>query len=187
MKKALCKVSIIPLIICLIFSVYQSTAYAKSNDTSIKDVKISCGVLDPEFNSEKTKYTLYIPSDLTQIIITPTANSQNATANKINLTLSEMQEPTISITCKAESGDTQKYTFKIKRIDKTVSEIEKEIGKNGYAVYINKSKFYQQTDFLICIGTVLTGIIILILLYLFFRKKLIKPYDESEEQFYLAD
>ena len=48
--------------------------------------------------------------------------SQNATANKINLTLSEMQEPTISITCKAESGDTQKYTFKIKRIDKTVSE-----------------------------------------------------------------
>ena len=107
MKKALCKVSIIPLIICLIFSVYQSTAYAKSNDTSIKDVKISCGVLDPEFNSEKTKYTLYIPSDLTQIIITPTANSQNATANKINLTLSEMQEPTISITCKAESGDTK--------------------------------------------------------------------------------
>ena len=88
---------------------------------------------------------------------------------------------------KAESGDTQKYTFKIKRIDKTVSEIEKEIGKNGYAVYINKSKFYQQTDFLICLGTVLTGIIILILLYLFFRKKLIKPYDESEEQFYLAD
>ena len=77
MKKALCKVSIIPLIICLIFSVYQSTAYAKSNDTSIKDVKISCGVLDPEFNSEKTKYTLYIPSDLTQIIITPTANSQD--------------------------------------------------------------------------------------------------------------
>ena len=180
MKKALCKVSIIPLIICLIFSVYQSTAFAKSNDTSIKDVKISCGVLDPE-------YTLYIPSDLTQIIITPTANSQNATANKINLTLSEMQEPTISITCKAESGDTQKYTFKIKRIDKTVSEIEKEIGKNGYAVYINKSKFYQQTDFLICLGTVLTGIIILTLLYLFFRKKLIKPYDESEEQFYLAD
>ena len=75
----------------------------------------------------------------------------------------------------------------IKRIDKTVSEIEKEIGKNGYAVYINKSKFYQQTDFLICLGTVLTGIIILTLLYLFFRKKLIKPYDESEEQFYLAD
>lgn len=54
MKKALCKVSIIPLIICLIFSVYQSTAFAKSNDTSIKEVKISCGVLDPEFNSEKT-------------------------------------------------------------------------------------------------------------------------------------
>ena len=98
-----------------------------------------------------------------------------------------MQEPSISITCKAENGDTQKYTFKIKRIDKTVSEIEEEIGKNGYAVYINKSKFYQQTDFLICLGTVLTGIIILTLLYLFFRKKLIKPYDESEEQFYLAD
>ena len=108
MKKALCKVSIIPLIICLIFSVYQSTAFAKSNDTSIKDVKI-------------------------------------------------------------------------------ISEIEEEIGKKGYAVYINKSKFYQQTDFLICLGTVLTGIIILTLLYLFFRKKLIKPYDENEEPFYLAD
>jgi hypothetical protein len=35
--------------------------------------------------------------------------------------------------------------------------------------------------------SVLAGIIILTLLYLFFRKKLIKPYDESEEQFYLAD
>ena len=187
MKKALCRVSTILLIFCLILSISQSIAFAKSNDASIKEVKISCGVLDPEFNSEKTKYTLFIPSDLTQIIITPTASSQNASANKIDLTLSEKQEPTISITCKAQSGNTQKYTFKIKRIDKTVSEIEEEISKNGYAVYINKSKFYQQTDFLICTGAVLAGIIILILLYLFFRKKLINPYDESEKPFYLAD
>ncbi len=39
MKKALCKVSIIPLIICLIFSVYESTAFAKSNDTSVEKCK----------------------------------------------------------------------------------------------------------------------------------------------------
>lgn len=96
-----------------------------------------------------------------------------------------MQEPTISITCKAESGDTQKYTFKIKRIDKTVSEIEKEIGKNGYAVYINKSKFYQQTDFLICLGTVLTGIIILILLYLFSERSLLSHMMKAKNSFTL--
>lgn len=47
-----------------------------------------------------------------------------------------MQEPTISITCKAESGDIQKYTFKIKRIDKTVSEIEEEIGKKKAMLFI---------------------------------------------------
>ncbi len=37
---------------------------------------------------------------------------------KLTLRFSEMQEPTISITCKAENGDTQKYTFKIKELIK---------------------------------------------------------------------
>ena len=105
MKKALGKFLLILLAMSFISSFIPATAFAKSGeDADLKSIEVSCGVLDPKFDGSKTKYTLYIPSDLTQIIITPTANSQNATANKINLTLSEMQEPTISITCKAESG-----------------------------------------------------------------------------------
>ena len=94
----------------------------------------------------KTKYTLYIPSDLTQIVITPTPKSENAKANKINLTLGTKQEPEITVSCTC-ADDKKEYTIQIKRIDKTTSEIEKEISQNGYAVYVTNQKFYQKTDF----------------------------------------
>lgn len=58
-----------------------------------------------------------------------------------------MQEPTISITCKAESGDIQKYTFKIKRIDKTVSEIEEEIGKKAMLFILTNQSFISKQIF----------------------------------------
>ena len=81
----------------------------------------------------------------------------------------------------------QEYTIQIKRIDKTTSEIEKEISQNGYAVYVTNQKFYQKTDFIVCACAVLIGVLIITLLYLFTRKKLIKAYDENEKPFYRID
>lgn len=81
----------------------------------------------------------------------------------------------------------KEYTIQIKRIDKTTSEIEKEISQNGYAVYVTNQKFYQKTDFLVCACAVLIGVLIITLLYLFTRKKLIKAYDENEKPFYRID
>ena len=72
-------------------------------------------------------------------------------------------------------------------IDKTTSEIEKEISQNGYAVYVTNQKFYQKTDFIVCACAVLIGVLIITLLYLFTRKKLIKAYDENEKPFYRID
>lgn len=149
-------------------------------------LKVLSGELDPKFDGSKTKYTLYIPSDLTQIVITPTPKSENAKANKINLTLGTKQEPEITVSCTC-ADDKKEYTIQIKRIDKTTSEIEKEISQNGYAVYVTNQKFYQKTDFLVCACAVLIGVLIITLLYLFTRKKLIKAYDENEKPFYRID
>ena len=143
MKKALGKFLLILLAMSFISSFIPATAFAKSGeDADLKSIEVSCGVLDPEFDGSKTKYTLYIPSDLTQIVITPTPKSENAKANKINLTLGTKQEPEITVSCTC-ADDKKEYTIQIKRIDKTTSEIEKEISQNGYAVYVTNQKFYQ--------------------------------------------
>ena len=82
MKKALGKF----LLILLAMSFIPATAFAKSGeDADLKSIEVNCGVLDPKFDGSKTKYTLYIPSDLTQLVITPTPKSENAKANKINV------------------------------------------------------------------------------------------------------
>ena len=86
MKKALGKFLLILLAMSFISSFIPATAFAKSGeDADLKSIEVSCGVLDPKFDGSKTKYTLYIPSDLTQLVITPTPKSENAKANKINL------------------------------------------------------------------------------------------------------
>lgn len=187
MKKALCKFALILLAMSFISSVIPATAFAKSSDNAdLKSIEVSCGVLDPKFDESKTKYTLYIPSDLTQIVITPTPKNENAKANKIDLTLGAKQEPEITVICTSGNNE-KKYTVQIKRIDKTTSEIENEIKQNGYAVYVTKQKFYQRTDFLVCTGAVLIGCFVLAVLYLIFKKKLINPYDENEKPFYSTD
>ena len=187
MKKALGKFLLILLAMSFISSFIPATAFAKSGeDADLKSIEVSCGVLDPEFDGSKTKYTLYIPSDLTQIVITPTPKSEIAKANKINLTLGTKQEPEITVSCTC-TDDKKEYTIQIKRIDKTTSEIEKEISQNGYAVYVTNQKFYQKTDFVVCACAVLIGVLIITLLYLFTRKKLIKAYDENEKPFYRID
>ena len=100
MKKALGKFLLILLAMSFISSFIPATAFAKSGeDADLKSIEVSCGVLDPKFDGSKTKYTLYIPSDLTQLVITPTPKSENAKANKINLTLGTKQEPEITVSC----------------------------------------------------------------------------------------
>lgn len=186
MKKALCTFAAFLLAIGFISGFAGTTAFAKSSDADLKSIEVSCGVLDPEFDGSKTKYKLYIPSDLTQIVITPTPKNKKASASKIDLTLTAEQEPEITVICTL-SDEKKKYTIQIKRIDKTTDEIEKEINQNGYAVYVTKQKFYQKTDFLVCAGAVLIGALALAVLYLLFKRKLTNAYDESEKPFYRID
>ena len=93
MKKALGKFLLILLAMSFISSFIPATAFAKSGeDADLKSIEVSCGVLDPEFDGSKTKYTLYIPSDLTQIVITPTPKS-----SEISFAISSLSSSSISI------------------------------------------------------------------------------------------
>ena len=184
MKKALCTLLTLSFIFTLIFTAAPVFAVDDESNNLLSNISVSGGKLDPKFESDTAKYTLYIPSDLTQIVITPTPQSKSATANKIDMTLSVDQEPTITVVCTAKDGDEKEYKLKIKRIDKTVSEIENEIAQNGYAVYVKETKFYENTDFIVTVAFVFAGIIILIILYLFTRKKLINAHDKDEKPFY---
>ncbi len=184
MKKTLCTLFAVSLIFTLLLSTFPAVADDDKSNNLLSSISVNYGKLDPEFDSETTKYTLYIPSDITELIITPTPQSKSATANKIDMTLAIDQEPTIAVTCTAQDGEQKQYKLKIKRIDKTLSEIEDEIAQNGYAVYIKQTKFYQNTDFIVTISFVFAGIIILIILYFITRRKLINPFDKDEKPFY---
>ncbi len=186
MKKALCFSLTFALIFSILFTFTAAFADENSDegDCSLSSISVNCGKLDPEFTSDNTKYTLYIPSDLTQIVITPTPSDKNAASSKIDMTLAKEQETTIAVICTAQNGSKKEYKLKIRRIDKTLSEIQNEIEQNGYAVYVKETKFYQNKDVIFTASFVLLGIIILVILYLITHKKLIKPYDKGEKPFY---
>jgi len=114
----------------------------------------------PEINSEDTAYKLYVPSDLTEINITPVTQDINATATSMPVTLREGQETEIPITVTASDGTTKKYVFDITRVNKTTEEVKAEMAQPGYVSFVDGERFYEQPVFAVTVGAVAGGLIV---------------------------
>ena len=138
----------------------------------------------PEINSEDTAYKLYVPSDLTEINITPVTQDINATATSMPVTLREGQETEIPITVTASDGTTKKYVFDITRVNKTTEEVKAEMAQPGYVSFVDGERFYEQPVFAVTVGAVAGGLIVILIIAAIVKRVAANPYDEDEKEFY---
>lgn len=169
------------------FNYKNAASYEINGENRLKAITCTYGEVSPEINDEVTNYKLYVPNDLTEIHLTPVTREINAYCAPINMILSEEQEPTLFMTVTASNGDSRSYTFKIKRVDKTIEEVDAEMQKPDYVSFTKGIMFYEKLPFIMTACAALFGVIIIIILYFVTRRITVDVYDDEEQDFYLPN
>lgn len=166
------------------FTYSNTPEYSVNSNANLADISCEYGEVRPEINSEDTAYKLYVPSDLTEINITPVTQDINATATSMPVTLREGQETEIPITVTASDGTTKKYVFDITRVNKTTEEVKAEMAQPGYVSFVDGERFYEQPVFAVTVGAVAGGLIVILIIAAIVKRVAANPYDEDEKEFY---
>ena len=74
------------------FTYKNAAAYVKNSENHLDSITCTLGELVPEMNEDDTTYKLYIPSDLTSLMITPVTKDINAYCAPVEMTLAPGQE-----------------------------------------------------------------------------------------------
>lgn len=167
------------------FNYKNAEEYKITSNANLASLGCEYGEVQPNINKDDTSYKLYIPSDLTTLDIVPITEDVNAYCAPVSIELNKEQEPEISITVKASDGTTKNYKFKVKRLNKTVAEVNEEMKDKDFVSFVNGELFYQKPTFLVAFGSVVVGVIVVILLSIFTRRIVVNPYDAEEKEFYL--
>lgn len=165
--------------------VYSNPAVSgESGDNLLSSIICTYGEISPELNDEDTAYKLYIPCDLTDIVITPVTNDINAYCPSVELTLDETQEPKITLCSKAANSSQRNYTLEIKRVDKTLEQVKLEMQSPDFKSFVDGTRLYQKPEFIISVSCIGAGIVVLAILFVILRRVAISPYDKDEKPFY---
>lgn len=169
------------------FNYINAVEYKATSNANLAALGCEYGEVQPQINKSDTSYKLYIPSDLTTISVMPITEDVNAYCAPLSIELNKDQEPEISLTVKASDGTTKNYKFKVKRINKTVAEVDEEMKDKDFVSFVEGELFYQKPTFLVAFGSVVVGIIVVILLAIFTRRFIVNPYDIEEKEFYSTE
>ncbi len=169
------------------FNYINAVEYKVTSNANLAALACEYGEIQPKINKDDTNYKLYIPSDLTKISVIPITEDVNAYCAPLSIELNKDQEPEISLTVKASDGSTKNYKFKVKRVDKTVEQVNNEMQEDDYVSFVDGELFYQKPAFLVVIGSVVVGIIVIILLAIITKRFIVNPYDNEEKDFYSAE
>ena len=166
------------------FDYANAQEYAVTSNANLAALTCDLAEVQPAINGEDISYRLYIPSDLTQLVITPVTEDVNARCEPLNMEINESQQPELSFTVVASDGSTKNYKFKVRRVDKTVEEVKAEMEAEDYITFVSNEKFYQKPLFMIIVGSTAVGIMIIALLAAVVKRATINPYDKEEKSFY---
>ncbi len=169
------------------FTYSNAPEYEVNSNANLAGINCEYTEVRPEINSKDTAYKLYVPSDMTQINITPVTQDINATASSTPVMLREGQETEIPITVTASDGTTKKYTFEIIRVSKTTEQVKAEMAQPGYVSFVDGERFYEQPVFAVTAGAVVGGIIVIVIIAAIVKRVAANPYDEDEKEFYSTD
>lgn len=165
--------------------IYSNPAkYVENNNNTLLSIYTLYGELKPALNDEDTSYKLYIPSDLTELKITPVTSDINAYCAPVELMLSTDQTPKITLTCTASNGSKRDYTLNIKRVDKTTEQVAAEMQQADYVSFVEGTRLFEKPEFIIAVSCAAGGIIIILLLFSITKRIAVNPYDKDEKPFY---
>lgn len=166
------------------FAYSNPATYIENNNNRLSSIYAQYSELSPALNDNDTSYKLYIPSDIKELTITPVTSDINAYCAPVTLILNDDQAPKITLSCKASNGSVRNYVINIKRVNKTTEEVKHEMAQEGYESFVEGTRLHETPEFIVAVFSVLCGIIIIVLLFIFTRKITVNPIDSDETYFF---
>lgn len=167
------------------FEYANPVSVSPSSDNYLTDIYCSLGEISPKINTEETKYTLYIPADLTELDLTPVTRDTNASCPPIELNLSREQTPEIALVCTASDGSEREYILEIKRVDKTSEQVRVEMAREGYVTFVEEDTIYDHPELFVLLACALAGVLLLLVIRKIACRVTAVAYDEKEKPFYI--
>ena len=122
------------------FTYKNAAAYVKNSENHLDSITCTLGELVPEMNEDDTTYKLYIPGDLTSLMITPVTKDINAYCAPVEMTLAPGQEIDLTLPVTASDGQVRTYTIKVRRVDKTVEQVRAEMAQEDYTSFVEGTR-----------------------------------------------
>ena len=158
--------------------------FTLSSNANLSGLASEYGEVQPAINDTDTEYKLYIPSDLTQLDVAPITQDINAHCDPLSIEINSTQQPTLSVTVLASDGTTKKYTFKVRRVEKTMEEVKAEKNNPAFISFVDGELFYQKPIFsIICISAA-AGLVVILIAAKVARRITVNVYDNDEKPFY---
>ena len=158
--------------------------FTLSSNANLSGLASEYGEVQPAINDTDTEYKLYIPSDLTQLDVTPITQDINAHCDPLSIEINSSQQPELSITVLASDGTTKNYKFKVRRVEKTMEEVKAEKNNPAFISFVDGELFYQKPIFSIICIAVVAGLIVLLIIAKVARRITVNVYDSDEKPFY---
>ena len=168
------------------FEYSNPASYVKNGNNTLSSIYTMYGELSPALNDRDTDYKLYIPRDLTQLTITPVTSDIYAYCAPVELELTSEQMPIITLTCIASNGSKRDYNLSIKRVDKTVEQVELEMNDPDYKSFVTGTRLFEKPEFIVICCCTIGGILIIAVLFKVTRRLAANPYDSDEPPFYCS-
>lgn len=166
------------------FTYSNPAAYIQNSNNNLSSIYSPYSELSPTINDNDTVYKLYIPSDLTELTITPVTSDINAYCAPVTLKLSADQTPKITLTCTASDGNKKDYSINIKRVNKTTEQVKAEMQQPDYVSFLEGTRLFEKPEFIMIVCTVAGGLILIMIMFAVTKRIAVNPYDKEEKPFY---
>lgn len=166
------------------FTYSNPAAYVQNGNNKLSSIYSPYSELSPAINDSDTVYKLYIPSDLTELTITPVTSDINAYCAPVTLKLSADQTPKITLTCTASDGNKKDYSINIKRVNKTTEQVKAEMQQPDYVSFVEGTRLFEKPEFIMIVCAVAGGLILIMIMFAVTKRIAINPYDKEEKPFY---
>ncbi len=166
------------------FTYSNPTDYVQNSNNKLSSIYSQYGELSPTINDSDTVYKLYIPSDLTDLTITPVTHDINAYCAPVSLKLSADQTPKITLTCTASDGSKRNYSLNIKRVNKTTEQVKLEMQQPDYISFVEGTRLFEKPEFIMTVCAVLGGAVLIVIMFAVTKRIAVNPYDKEEKPFY---
>lgn len=166
------------------FTYSNPAAYVQNSNSNLSSIYVPYSELSPSLNDNDTAYKLYIPSDLTELTITPVTSDINAYCAPVTLKLSADQTPKITLMCTASDGNKKDYSISIKRVNKTTEQVKAEMQQPDYVSFVDGTRLFEKPEFIMIMCAVLGGLILIMIMFAVTKRIAVNPYDKEEKPFY---